>query len=269
MSQVFSVSSSGWYTAETKVSSSISDPAKQQKVYLYLQEFDDQMQIKSSANQVVYAGNGGLVPLGTWKPMQVGFYTEGTIVSVQVVAINPIENDTTGTLYIDDILVHPNAYQPTLIAGLTNASFDSGTTGWLLEPYGDAGTAGIWTTAWNNLILAQTGGNKGQASQLFRLQNFEEPTLSTLWVYSDATAKSLSQKIYLYLYSYSSGYNKIIESGNGVLYAGRWTPGVWHQVRIGYIPIIDYNVVQLVGINPSGNSWASLYFDGVEVKSGY
>ncbi|MFB3896653.1 MAG: GerMN domain-containing protein [bacterium] len=269
ISQVFSVPSSGWYTAETRVCSSITDSAKQQKVYLYLQEFDDQYQIKASGNQVVYSGAGGLTAYPTWKPMQVGFYTEGTNVSVQVVAINPSDSNTTASLYIDDILVYPNAYQPEISTGLTNASFDSGTTGWLMQPYGDAGTAGIWTTASSNLILAQDGGNKGKASQLFRLQNYEEPTLSTLWVYSDATAKSQTQKIYLYLYSYSSGYNKIIESGNAVLYAGKWTPGEWHQIRIGYIPMTDYNVVQLVGINPAGNSWASLYFDGVEVKSGY
>ncbi|MCX7919604.1 MAG: hypothetical protein N3A72_08380, partial [bacterium] len=81
-----------------------------------------------------------------------------------------------------------------------------------------------------------------------------------------ATVLGQTQKVYLYLYSYDSGYTKIIESGNAILQPGKWVPGQWRQVQVGYRPLTPYNAVQLVAINPSGNPYQAIYFDAVELK---
>ncbi|MFB3897829.1 MAG: SBBP repeat-containing protein [bacterium] len=266
LSQTFAVPSSGWYMAQAKVWSTISDSSKQQKVYLSLNELDSNHEIAASGNQVIQFGNGYFGSAKNPKELSVAFYTKSTQVSVQLVSINPANSEISGSLDIDYIRVSVNYPDPKTAVSITNSGFDDGDTGWLLEPYGDSPTAGIWTTAWSCLILSQVGGQKGKASQLINIPIQNQWIYGTLWVYSDVYTLADTQKVYLYLNDYSPGYSKLMDSGNVVYQPGKWTPGQWQQLRIGYISSNHNNAVQIVGINPDGNSWAGLYFDEVEVN---
>ncbi|MDI6782921.1 MAG: PKD domain-containing protein [bacterium] len=273
LSQIFSVPSSGWYTAKVKVATDVADISKQQKVYLYLQELNQDTGIVTSANQVVAPGNGGLGDAWTWKEMAISYYTQSTLLGIQVVSINPSSSGAWGSLYLADIWVYPAAPRVDRSYGtakvhFVNPTFDAGTTGWFFEPYGDAATAGVWTTAWSVLALTQTGGEKGKTSQLFSFPNHtpEKNAMASGWVYSQVTAISNTHKVYLYLYSFDSSYTKIMESGTVILYAGKWTPNEWRQLQFGYTPLTVNNAVQLVGINPEGNSYKTIYFDNLEIK---
>jgi hypothetical protein len=267
LTQIFSVPSTGWYTAKANIATDIAETIKQQKVYLYLQELDNSTTIAATGNIVVQPGAGGFSQANVWRELKISFYAQHTILAVQVVAINPTNSGITGSLYLDYIRVAAGAPIPTRPVKLTNYSFDSGTTGWMFEPSGDAYYPGIWTTAWSVLALTQDGGMKGKASQLFQVSSTSwKNVYATVWVYSDATSFSNTQKIYLYIYSYDSGYTKIIESGNAILQPGRWSPGQWQQLQFVYPVMTLYNVVQIVGINPTGNPWSTIYFDDVEIK---
>ncbi|MFB3895544.1 MAG: SBBP repeat-containing protein [bacterium] len=263
LTQVFSVPSTGWYTATARVFSDISDVTKQQKIYLYLQQLDTDSTIAASGNQVVQAGAGGL-NVGGWKSLQISFYATDTVLGVQVVAINNSYSGVTGRLYLDGIWVVSGAPQGTTPIPLTNPGFDEGTTGWLIQPYADAGTPGNWR-GWDGLLLgAQNENEKGKISQLYSAPT--STIVGSVWVYSGATSINATQKVYLYVYSYDSEYTKVIESGNAILQPGKWIPGQWNQLQFGYTPFTSYNAVQLVAINPSGNPYEAIYFDEVEVK---
>jgi hypothetical protein len=276
LSQVFYVPSPGWYTARVNVTTDIADTTKQQKVYLYLYEFDQNTTIISCGNQVIASGAGGLGKAWEWKQMEISYYASGTILGVQVVGINPSSSGVWGSLYIDDIFVYPappqveRCYGATAIP-LTNASFDTAIAGWYIEIYGDGTGAGNWSwlSIWADRIGilhgSQTSGQKAKVSQLFSFPNAGKNASASVWVYSSATTQNNTQKVYLYLYSYASGSTKIMESGNGILYAGQWTPGEWRQIKFGYTPMSKFNAVQVVGINPSGNPTQSIYFDEVAV----
>jgi hypothetical protein len=271
LSQLFTVPYPGWYTAKAKVGTDISEISKQQKVYLYLQEFNQDTEIITAGYQVLNAGNGGFGDASTGKEIQVSFYARNTILGIQLVSINPIRSGVWGSLYFDDIWVYPAEPQVNRCYGtpkvtLVNPSFDEGTAGWILEPYGNARYSGVWTTAYSLLCLTQFGGNKGKASQLFQFPNAGKNASASVWVYTDAPSQTETQKVYLYLYSYDSGYLKIIESGNAVLYPGKWEPCQWQQLQVAYTPMTEYAAVQVVGINPVGNSWATLYFDEVVIN---
>ncbi|MDI6784260.1 MAG: PKD domain-containing protein [bacterium] len=266
LTQVFSVPSTGWYTAKTKVWTTIGTPNQQQKVYLYLQELDSNTTVVATGNQVIQPGSGYFGGAGNQKEMQISFYTQSTLMGVQLVAINPSSSGVAGGLYADYVWVTPGAPQPTAI--IFSDSFDSGTAGWLFQPYGDAASAGTWLNEYSNLILTQAGGQKGKASKLFNLTTTAKPVSASVWVYSDVSALNKSQKIYLYLYDYTTGYTAIIDSGNAILQPGKWwTPDTtWRQLQFIFTPSSLYNALQLVGINPEGNDWAGLYFDALEVK---
>ncbi|MFB3894914.1 MAG: SBBP repeat-containing protein [bacterium] len=267
LTQLFSVPSTGWYTAKAMIATDIAEMIKQQKVYLYLQELDESNAIIATGNIILQPGAGGFGTAGVWRELKISFYAQHNILGVQVVAINPANSGITGSLYIDSIRVAAGAPVPTRPVKVINNSFASGTTSWILEPYGDASYAGIWTTAWSVLALSQDGGMKGKSSQLIQVATtFWNNVYATVQVYSDATSISDSQKVYLYIYSYDSGYTKIIESGNAILQPGKWAPGQWHQLQFEFPPLTPYNVVQLVGINPLGNPWSTIYFDNVAVK---
>jgi hypothetical protein len=266
LTQVFTVPYSGWYTAQAKVWTTIENSSKQQKVYLYLQELDGSNQVVASGTQVVQAGSGYFG--GAWNPkdLMISFYAQGTELAVQLVAINPVNSGVSGSVCADYIRVTAGVSQPLNEISLTNASFDNDAIGWILEPYGDAQYAGVWTTAWSVLALTQDGGNKGQASQLFSLPSTGQNVYASAWVYSDVATVSSTQKIYLSLYDYSFGYSQIIDSGNMILQPGKWTPGQWQHLQLVFPAATQNNSVQLVGINPASNSWAGLYFDDVEIK---
>ncbi|MCX7920369.1 MAG: hypothetical protein N3A72_12360, partial [bacterium] len=277
LSQIVTVPAPGWYTARAKVATDIADTTKQQKVYLYLYELSEDTAIIACANQVIASGAGGFGGSGVWKNLMVSFYTQSTIVSVQVVGINPTNSSITGSLYIDNIWVYrappqvERCYGATNVA-IANASFDTSTSNWLLQVYGDGTGTGTWT--WINNLFGreglicgtQAGGEKAKLSQLFRFPTADKNATASVWVYSGATSQRETQKVYLYLYSFDSGYNKIKESGNAILYAGQWTPGEWRQIRFGYTPMHSYNAIQVVSINPSGNPRVNIYFDDIEVN---
>lgn len=271
LSQLFTVPYPGWYTAKAKVGTDVAEISKQQKVYLYIYEFNQDTELVAAASQVLYPGNGGFGDASTGKELQVSFYARNTILGVQLVSINPINSGVWGSLYFDDIWVYPaepqinRCYGATKV-GLLNRTFDDSTIGWILEPYGNARYSGVWTTAYSMLCLTQNGGNKGKASQIVQLPNSGKNASASVWVYSDAISQNETQKVYLYLYSYDSDYRKIIESGNAVLYPGNWTSGQWYQLQVAYTPMTEYAVVQVIGINPVGNSWATLYFDSIAVN---
>ncbi|MDI6784724.1 MAG: hypothetical protein QME64_11610 [bacterium] len=266
LSQVFSVPSTGWYTTIAKVATNIDEISQQQKVYLYLQDLDNDTTIIATANQVIAAGNGGFAGAGVWKDMQISFYAQGTLLGVQVVGINPNSNNITGGLYIDDIEVYLGAPQPQTTIAINNASFDEGTTGWFIQPYGDAWSAGVWE-GWSGLLLGTQGpGEKAKISQVFSFPSAGKDAVATVKVFSGASTMSKTQKVYLYIYSYDSEYTKIIESGNAIFQPGKWTPGVWHELKFGCIPLTTTNAVQLVAINPAGYPYQAIYFDAVELK---
>jgi hypothetical protein len=270
LTQVFSVSSAGWYTAVAKVATDIVNTTKQQKVYLYLQELDSATTIIATGNQVIQPGAGGFSSASVWRELKISFYAQKTMLGVQVVGINPTNSSVTGSLYIDDIWVYTSAPQTTTPIILNNSSFSAGTVGWMYQIYGNATGAGTWSglSSWSShtavLKGTQAGGEKGKASQLYSASTSN--TLGSVWVYSGATSINNTQKVYLYLYSYNSSYTTIIESGNAILQPGKWTPGQWRQLQFGYTPFTQYNAVQLVGINPTGNPNQAIYFDAVEVK---
>jgi hypothetical protein len=272
LTQVFSVPSTGWYSATVKVATDIADASKQQKVYLYLQELGSDTAVVATANQVLAGGSGAFEGAGEWRELAISFYIHGTLAGVQVVGINPSSSGVTGSLYIDDIWVTAGAAQPTASMPINNANFSSSTSGWTFQVYGDATTGGTWSWVsslggYSGVLKGtQAGREKGQISQLFAFPNNEHNALGSVWVYSGASTATNTQKIYLYIYSQDAGYTKIIESGNAILQPGKWTPGVWTQLQFGYIPFTPYNAVQLVGINPSGKPTQSIYFDAVEVK---
>jgi hypothetical protein len=271
LSQVFSVPSTGWYTANAKVWTTVDDPSQHQKVYLYIQELDAENAVAACSNQVVYSGTGYFPGAGLVNPindeLSISYYANDTNLVVQLVSINPSYSSVTGSLVVDYLRVVAGAPQPvSIISTLTNTGFDEGTTGWMLEKYGDAAVAGIWTGAYSNLILSQDSGMKGKASQLCSVDT-GKPVYGSVWVYSDASTSTQAQKVYLYIYDYTNGYGQVMASGNAILQAGRWSPNQWHQVQFVYIPVSEYNAVQIVGINP-GNPWEALYFDTLELKQG-
>jgi hypothetical protein len=61
LTQLFSVPSSGWYTASARVATDISDSTKRQKVYLYLQELSASTAIVATGNIIIQPGKDGLV----------------------------------------------------------------------------------------------------------------------------------------------------------------------------------------------------------------
>jgi uncharacterized protein YdeI (BOF family) len=276
LSQIFTVSSSGWYTAQAKVATEISDTTKQQKVYLYLYEYTKDTVIKSGANQVIASGSGAFGGYGKWKNMLISYYATGTILGIQVVGINPTTSKITGNIYFDDVWVYPAPPQVERCYGATpvsliNQSFDTNTTGWLVELYGDGTGIGTWSwvSSWSGrsgiIKGTQSGGQKAKVSQLYNSPSATKNAMASVWVYSGATTQSNTQKVYLYLYSYDSGYKKILESGNGILYTGQWTPGQWRELKFGYTPMSAYNAVQVVAINITGKPTQSIYFDSVAV----
>jgi hypothetical protein len=263
ITQVFSVPSTGWYTATARVLTDISNINQQQKVYLYLQQLNNDTAVVATGNQVIQPGAGGLNVSG-WKSLQISFYATGTLLGVQVVAINNTNSSATGSLYIDDIWVTAQGPTATTPVTLTNPSFDEGTSGWMYAIYADGTGAGIWSE-WSGFLLGtQAGGEKGKISQLYSAPTSN--TLGSVWVYSAATSMSQPQKIYLYVYSYDSGYSEIIENGNAIMQPGKWAPGQWRQLQFGYTPFTAYNAVHIVAINPTGNPYQSIYFDDVELK---
>ncbi|MFB3895066.1 MAG: SBBP repeat-containing protein [bacterium] len=262
LTQVFSVPSTGWYTAVARVLTDITNMSKQQKVYIYLQELDSSDAIVAAGNQVVQSGSGGLS--GRWKQLQISFYAQKTVLGVQVVAINPTNSNATGSLYLDDIWVYAATPQGTTPILLTNPSFDTGTVGWMYAIYADGTGPGIWSEWSGFLIGSQAGGEKGRVSQIY--SSSTSNSLGSVWIYSGATAANNTQKIYLYIYSYDSEYTTIIGSGNAILQPGKWIPGEWRQLQFEYTPFTVYNAVQLVSINPIGNPYQAIYFDEVVIK---
>ncbi|MDI6783626.1 MAG: hypothetical protein QME64_05960, partial [bacterium] len=280
LTQIFTVPAPGWYTAEAKVATDIPNPAKQQKAYLYLQELSQNTAIISCANQVIASGAGGFAYANVWKSMKISYYATGTILGIQVVAINPTSSAVTGSMYIDDVYIYPAApevYKCRGVnsVGIANRGFYDGLNSWIIEPYGDATASGTWdiyNDGWDNhwqlLRGTQAAGQKGKISQLIDLSYVQgigqKNAAAAVWVYSGATAQNNSQKVYLYLYSLNSTGTKVIESGNAILQPGKWTPQQWIQLRFGYTPMTGYNSIQLVSINPSGKPTQSIYFDDVE-----
>jgi hypothetical protein len=273
LSQVFSVPSSGWYTATAKVATDISDPTKQQKVYLYLQELASDTTVAATGNIIIQPGKGGFGGTGIWRDLKISFYATNTLLGVQVVGIAPLGTGVVGgNLYIDDVFVNAGASQPTGNVTITNANFDSNITGWTLELYADGYSTGTWdwttTTDGNGICYAsQTSGEKGKLSQVANLPYAQHDAIGSLWVYSGAAAMANTQKVYLYIYSYAnSSYANIQESGNVILQPGKWAQGVWRELKFGYSPLTNYNYVQFVGINKTGQPPQSIYFDSVSVK---
>jgi hypothetical protein len=186
------------------------------------------------------------------------------LVGVQLVAINQGSSGVSGQLYADYIWVSAGAPKPTTV--IFSDTFGSGTAGWFFQIYGDATSAGVWSNVTSNLIITQTGGQKGQASYLFGFPSTGHSVLASVWVYSTASSMNNTQKVYLYVFDNGSTFTPVIASGNAILQPRKWTPGQWRQLQFGYIPVSIYNSVQLVGINPAGNSLAGLYFDTLEIK---
>jgi PKD repeat protein len=264
LTQIFSVPSTGWYTAKARVWTTIDSTSQQQKVYLYLQELDNSSTIVATGNEIIQPGTGYFG--GSWNPkdMEISFYTQSTLLGVQLVAINPSSSGVEGGICADNIWVSPGAPQPTNI--FFSESFDIGTASWIFQSYGDAAAAGTWLNETSNLILSQAAGEKGKASCFFGFSTSGKNVQASMWVYSSANAMSNTQKVYLYIYDQTAGYLQIIDSGNAILQAGKWAPGQWRQLQFGFKPTGIYNTVQLVGINPVGNNPAELYFDNVVIK---
>jgi hypothetical protein len=273
LSRVFTVASAGWYTATAKVATDISDQANQQKVYLYLQELDSDYLVTATGNIVIQPGKGGFGGAGTWRSLKVSFYAANTILGVQVVAINPITTGASGSLYVDNVIVTAGATLPSGNVTISNANFNSNISNWTVEVYGDGYSAGTW--GWLNAYTGHTGicyatqtsGEKGKISQTVNLPYAQHDATGSIWVYSGSPTKAVTQKVYLYIYSYdNSSYSSIVESGNAILQPGKWTPGVWRELKFGYAPKTNYNVVQIVGINKVGQTTQAIYFDNVVVK---
>jgi hypothetical protein len=274
LSQLFSVPSSGWYTASARVATDISDPIKQQKVYLYLQELSASTAIVATGNVIIQPGKGGFGGAGNWQELKISFYSNATFMGVQVVGINkPKEvSGVPGNLYIDDVWVVAGASQPSGTVTLTNPDFTTDTSGWGLEVYGGAPSgSGTWSWDGSNVgghigVLSgyQSAGQKGQLTQNVDLPYGSDDALCSVWVYSGAGSMSGTQKVYLYLYSLSN--NTIVVSGNAILQPGGWAQGVWRELQFGYPPLTGYNSVQLVGINKPPNPTQYIYFDTVSVK---
>ncbi|MFB3895955.1 MAG: Ig-like domain-containing protein [bacterium] len=287
ISQIFNVPAPGWYTAEARVATDISNPAKQQKSYLYLQQFSQSSVITACANQVIASSAGGFGNANTWKTMKISYYATGTILGVQVVAINPSNSGVTSNMYIDNIYVYPaspevgRAYGASNVV-INNGSFFNGdTSNWLIQVYADGSGTGTWDVInaidpdnyddhWQVLRGIQSGGQKAKVSQVEDLHYFvsgsDRNAAPSAWVYSGATTQSQTQKVYLYLYSYNTSYSTVIESGNAILYAGQWTPGQWTHLQFGYTPMTLYNAIQVVGINPSSNPSQAIYFDDIALN---
>ncbi|MCX7919984.1 MAG: family 10 glycosylhydrolase [bacterium] len=272
LTQIFSVPSSGWYTAIARVATDVTDANKRQKVYLYLQELDNSSTIVATGNVVVQPGNGGFSIASSWRELAISFYAQNTLLAVQFVGINPANSGITSRLYLDYIWVLDGTILPSTPVVINNSSFDAGTTGWMVDIYGDGTGLGSWSqvSSWFGrtgvLKGTQSGGEKAKLSQLFAFANAGYLASGSVWLYSGAGNINDSQKVYLYLYSYDSGYKKIIESGNAVLQPGKWAPNQWRQLQFVYPPLTRYNAVQVVGINPSGNPTQTMYFDTVELN---
>jgi hypothetical protein len=272
LSQIFSVPSTGWYTVIAKVATDIPSTSPQQKVYLYLYQLGADLLPDVSVNEVIAQAKGGLGEAGIWRDMTVSFYAAGTMLSVQVVGINPASSGVSGNIYFDEVWVYAGALQPASNVTVTNPNFDSDISGWSLEKYADGIGPGTWSwisnwSAHSGVMQAyQDAGYKGKESQLLNMPNAGHDSYVSVWVFSGAGASNLSQKVYLYLYSYDGGYANIIESGNVILGSGRWTPGEWRLLQFTCKPLTIYNAAQIVGINPAGRPTQSIYFDEVVIK---
>jgi len=272
LSQIFSVPSTGWYTVIARVATDIPSSSPQQKVYLYLYQLGADLLPDVSVNEVIAQSNGGLDNAGVWRDLTVSFYAAATMLSVQVVGINPVTSGVTGNIYFDEVWVYAGAPQPVTNLTLTNPNFDTDTAGWIFQLYADGTGPGTWSwlsnwAAHSGVLQGyQLGGEKGKASQLLNVPNAGHDALVSVWVYSGAGSASVSQKVYLYLYSYDSTTTKVIESGNVILASGRWNPGEWRLHQFVCKPLTTYNAAQIVGINPAGRPTQSIYFDEVVIK---
>lgn len=272
LSQVFTVATAGWYTVIAKVATDIPSSSPQQKVYLYLYQLGGDYLVDVSVNDVISQTNGGLGEAGVWRDMTVSFYAASTILSVQVVGINPASSGINGSIYFDEVWVYAGAPQPVTNISLTNANFDTDISSWLIETYADGIGAGTWSWLASQVghtgVLQgyQDGGYKGKASGGAPIPYAGHDAYVSVWVYSGAAVSNQSQKVYLYLYSYTSTYAKVIESGNAILGSGRWTPNEWRLLQFTCKPLTTYNTVQIVGINPAGRPTQSIYFDEVVIK---
>ncbi|MCX7918676.1 MAG: hypothetical protein N3A72_03505 [bacterium] len=276
LTQVFSVPSSGWYTASALVATDVADPTKQQKVYLYLQELMSDTTIIATSNTIIQPGKGGFAGTGIWRQIKTSFYATATLLSVQLVGINPPATGLTSNLYLDEVWVVAGAPQPTGTVTLTNAGFTSDISGWLVEPYGDANpTPGAGSWSWLSNLDGRTGilsgyqsaGQKGKLTQAVDFPHGTNDVIGSLWVYSGAGTINDTQKVYLYIYSLNTTSGSvIIESGNAILQPGKWAQGVWRELKFGYKPLTGYHSVQIVGINRPGKPTLFIYVDSVDVK---
>ncbi|MCX7919622.1 MAG: hypothetical protein N3A72_08475 [bacterium] len=271
LTQIFTVTTSGWYTARAKFATDIADVSKQQKVYLYLQELDNSTTVVATGNQVIASGNGGFGQASVWRFVTISFYVQNTVLAVQAVGINPSVSGITCGLYIDEIWVASGEVISHSTVSLANSSFDNGTSGWLLEIYGDGVGTGIWSQlgSWYGhtgvLFGTQTASEKAKLSQFISLSSITT-TFVSVWVYSGATSFNQTQKVYLYLYSNDNAYNKVIESGNAILQPGKWNPNQWRQVQFAVVPNTQHNVVQIVSINPVGRPPELIFFDEIILR---
>jgi extracellular elastinolytic metalloproteinase len=266
LTQVFSVPTSGWYTAKAKVATDITTVSKQQKVYLYLQELTNDTAIAATANEVIQPGNGGLGTASTWRDLKISFYAQNTLLGIQLVAINNSGTGVTGSLYADELWVTAGVTKATTVVSIPNSSFDAGTANWLIQVYADGTGPGSWNGYSGLLQGTQAGSEKGKASQTLSLSPVGKNIIGSVRVMSSASTMNYTQKVYLYVYCYDSVYSKVIESGNAILQPGKWNPSQWRVLQFGYLPTTAYNAVQVVAINPIGNPYQAIYFDDLIVS---
>ncbi|MFB3894966.1 MAG: M36 family metallopeptidase [bacterium] len=266
LTQIFSVPTSGWYTAQAKVATDIVTVSKQQKVYLYLQELNSDTAIVGTANEVIQPGNGGLGTASTWRDLKISFYAQNTLLGIQLVAINNSGTGVTGSIYADNLWVTAGVTKATTTVSIPNASFDSGTTNWLISVYADGTGPGTWTGYSGLLLGSQGGGEKGKVSQTLNLSPVGKNIIGSVKVFSSASTMNYTQKVYLYVYCYDSAYSIVIESGNAILQPGKWNPSQWQTLQFGYLPTTIYNAVQVVAINPASNPYESIYFDDLVIN---
>jgi hypothetical protein len=256
--QIIDVTPNQWLTARAKVATdAASVPASKQKAYLYILDFP----ITRSAHDIIQPNY--FAP-GVWNDMEISFYARSTQVAVQLVSIIQASATAGAGMYWDNIELFAAApavedaeltYGNTAVA-VTNGSFDSDTSGWLYEIYGDG--TGMGTISW---AASQTGHsgvlssnqatlNKGKATQnLIALGAGKSAKLSA-YVLTNASAGN-GGKYYAYLYSISTttlGGINIEKSAASIIQPGSIGSSTWEEIKVGAKPSKDLSSIQIVFI---------------------
>ncbi|MCX7919114.1 MAG: hypothetical protein N3A72_05795 [bacterium] len=234
--------------------------------------------ITRSAHDIIQPGQADT----GWNDMEISFYARTSSLAVQFVSIMAAASSAGAALYWDDIEVFaapPSVDDAELTYGNTkvavnNGSFDSNTSGWIYQIYGDGTGTGTITWAASQsgrsgvLSISQVAGEKIKISQYGTgmAQEFTpgKSVKLSAYVLTNAAAGQ-GGKYYLYGYSQLAGYTSTKKSFAAIIQPGAIGSSTWEEIKVGGIPVTPYSTLQVVAITPTGKAAQTHYVDDITV----